>query len=261
MDIRRGAEKIMTDFIELAGGGRIAYEKFSGKGPGVVFLGGFHSDMTGTKATALAAHFRRAGRSFLRFDYTGHGASSGDFEEGTIGGWAADAVAVLDELAEGPQVLVGSSMGGWIMCLAALARPGRVCGLIGVGAAPDFTEDLMWNQFDDAAKARMRAEGILQLPSDYEDTPYPVSLALIEDGRDHLLLTEPLPLDCPLHLIHGLADRDVPWQTALKIAEAVTGEDVSINLVKGGDHRLSDEADLARLTDAVDSLATRSTDR
>jgi len=242
-------------------GETIAYHALEGKAPGVMFLGGLMSDMSGTKAIALEAHCRATGRAFVRFDYFGHGESSGSFTDGTIGRWHADTLAILDEIAVGRQILVGSSMGGWQMLLAARARPERLAGLVGIAAAPDFTEDLMWNQFDDAAKARMRAEGILQLPSDYEDTPYPVSLALIEDGRDHLLLTEPLPLDCPLHLIHGLADRDVPWQTALKIAEAVTGEDVSINLVKGGDHRLSDEADLARLTDAVDSLATRSTDR
>ena len=164
-----------------------------------MFLGGLMSDMSGTKAIALESRCRAAGRAFVRFDYLGHGESSGRFIEGTIGRWHADTLAVLDEIARGPQILVGSSMGGWQMLLAARARPERIVGLIGVAAAPDFTEDLMWDQFDDAAKARIRADGILYLPSEYEDTPYPISFALIEDGRDHLLLRSPLEL---LSLIH-----------------------------------------------------------
>jgi pimeloyl-ACP methyl ester carboxylesterase len=236
-------------------GQTIAYHVLEGKTPGVMFLGGLMSDMSGTKAIALESHCRAAGRAFVRFDYLGHGESSGRFIDGTIGRWHADTLAVLDQLARGPQILVGSSMGGWQMLLAAHARPERIAGLIGVAAAPDFTEDLMWDQFDDAAKARIRAEGILHLPSEYEDTPYPVSLALIENGRDHLLLRGPLALNCPLHLIHGMADKDVPWQTALKIAKAVSSEDVSVTLVKGGGHRLSAAADLARLASAVDAMA------
>ena len=238
-------------------GQTIAYHVLEGKAPGVMFMGGLMSDMSGTKAIALEAHCREAGRAFVRFDYFGHGESSGSFIDGTITRWRADTLAVLDEIAVGPQILVGSSMGGWQMLLAACARPERIAGLIGVAAAPDFTEDLMWDQFDDAAKARMRAEGILHLPSDYEDTFYPVSLALIEDGRTHLVLRAALALDCPVHLIHGMADRDVPWQTALKIAEAVSSEDVNVTLVKGGGHRLSDEADLVRLTAALDAMAAR----
>jgi pimeloyl-ACP methyl ester carboxylesterase len=152
--------------LQRPDGARVAYETVPGKTPGVMFLGGFHSDMTGTKATALEAHCRAAGRAFVRFDYTGHGASSGKFEEGTIGGWAEDAVAVLDEVAEGPQILVGSSMGGWIMLLAALARPGRVCDLVGVAAAPDFTEDLIWNEMPEKAKKVILREGRwLRLPN------------------------------------------------------------------------------------------------
>ena len=235
----------------------IAYHVLEGKAPGVMFLGGLMSDMSGTKAIALEAHCRQTGRAFIRFDYFGHGESSGRFIDGTIGRWHADTLAVLDGVAQGQQILVGSSMGGWQMLLAARARPERIAGLIGVAAAPDFTEDLMWLQFDSATKARIQEEGILHLPSDYEDTPYPVSLALIEDGREHLLLRQPLALDCPLHLIHGMADTDVPWQTALKTAEAVSGEDVSVTLVKGGGHRLSSETDLARLMAALDGMAAR----
>ena len=226
-----------------------------------MFLGGLMSDMSGTKALSLEAHCRKTGRAFVRFDYTGHGESSGRFTDGTIGRWQADTLAILDRVAEGRQILVGSSMGGWQMLLAARARPKRIAGLIGIAAAPDFTEDLMWRQFDHAAKARIRAQGMLHLPSDYEDTPFPVTLRLIEEGRDHLLLRGSFALDCPLHLMHGMADKDVPWNTALRIAAAVEGDEVSVTLVKGGDHRLSGAADLARLAAALESMAARAEGR
>jgi pimeloyl-ACP methyl ester carboxylesterase len=235
-------------------GARIAYETVPGKTPGVMFLGGFHSDMTGTKATALETHCRAVGRAFVRFDYTGHGASSGKFEEGTIGGWAADAVAVLDEVAEGPQVLVGSSMGGWIMLLAALARPGRVCGLVGVAAAPDFTEDLIWNRLSDEEKKSMARDGRLLRPSEYDEGGYPITLRLIEEGRDHLLLRGPVDIRCPVRLIHGEADEDVPWQVSRRLSEALLSDDVTLTLVKGGNHRLSEPADLERLGRMIESL-------
>ena len=242
-------------------GETIAYHVLEGKAPGVMVLGGLMSDMSGTKALALEAHCRAQGRAFTRFDYFGHGESSGAFTDGTIGRWHADTLQVLDCVAQGPQILVGSSMGGWQMLLAARARPERTAGMIGVAAAPDFTDDLMWNQFDDGMKARLEEEGIVYLPSDYEDTPYPVSRALIEDGRDHMLLRAPLALDCPLHLIQGMADKDVPWQMAVRIAEAVAGGDVTVTLVKDGDHRLSRDADLARLLGAVDAMALRAARR
>jgi len=241
--------------LRLPDGQTIAYHVLEGKTPGVVFMGGLMSDMSGSKALALEAHCRAVGRAFVRFDYTGHGESSGRFTDGTIGRWHADTLAVRDGIAKGRQILVGSSMGGWQMLLAARARPGRVAGLIGIAAAPDFTEDLMWLKFDDAAKAKIRADGILHMPSEYEDTPFPIALGLIEDGRNHLLLRAPLALTCPLHLIHGMADKDVPWQTALRIAEVAESDEVSVTLVKGGGHRLSGEADLARLAAAVESMA------
>lgn len=244
----------MTEFLERACGGRIAYEKIPGNGPGVVFMGGFHSDMTGTKATALAAHCRAAGRRFVRFDYTGHGASSGAFEEGTIGGWAEDAVAVLDEVAEGSQVLAGSSMGGWIMCLAALARPGRVCGLVGVAAAPDFTEDLIWAVLPEAARRDIAEKGSWIRPSEYDESGYPITMKLIEEGRRHLLLRAPIAIRCPVRLIHGLEDASVPWEVSRKLMDALESEDVAITLVKGGDHRLSGSADIERLIGTIEAL-------
>ena len=241
-------------FIE-AGGGRLAYARTSGDGPGIVFLGGFMSDMTGTKATALEAHCRATGRAFLRFDYRGHGASDGRFEDGTIGAWAEDAVAALDRLTDGPQILVGSSMGGWLMLLAACLRPERVAGLVGLAAAPDFTEDLMWEQFPEPVRRVLAQDGVWHEPSEYGDQPYPITLRLIEEGRGHLVLRRPLPLACPIRLIHGMRDRDVPWQVSKRLLDHVGTDDATLTLVKDGDHRLSRPQDIQRMLAAVDGLA------
>lgn len=240
-------------------GATIAYHHTPVQSPdkptGVIFCGGFKSDMEGTKALALEEWCRAEGRSFLRFDYTGHGQSSGTFEDGTIGQWAADALYALDHLTEGPQVLVGSSMGGWIMLLVARVRAERLRGLVGLAAAPDFTEDLMWNELNDEQRAEMERDGQVALPSDYDpNEPYIITKALIEDGKDHLLLREPLNIQMPVRLIQGMQDMDVPWQTALKIQDALVTEDVEIQFVKNGDHRLSETADLNRLTRTLDNL-------
>ena len=242
-------------FIDRPGDHRVAYHVTPGKSPGVVFLGGFMSDMTGTKAMALEAHCRARGQAFLRFDYLGHGQSSGAFADGTIGRWADDAMAAIDQLTEGPQILVGSSMGGWIMLLTALARPQRVCGLIGIAAAPDFTKDIMWNMFDDGQHKTLMADGAVAIPSDYGDgEPYIISRALIEDGRENLLLKGDIVIDCPVRLLQGMKDADVPWRTALAVADKLTGTDVEVTLVKDGDHRLSEPTDLARLGTTLDRL-------
>ncbi len=235
-------------------GESLAYHRTTGRAPGIVFLGGFVSDMTGTKATALETYARARGQAFLRFDYQGHGESSGRFEDGTIGLWAEDAIAAIDELTEGPQVLVGSSMGGWIMLLAALARPERVAALLGIAAAPDFTEDLMWQRFSDEIKAEIETQGVYYEPSDYAESPYPLTKQLIEEGRRHLLLRGPIPLTCPVRLLQGMQDVDVPWETALRLVEKLETHDVEVNLVKDGDHRLSEPADLRRLEATLDRL-------
>ena len=235
----------------------IAYHRLPGSAPGIVFLGGYASDMTGTKAVALEAFARERGQAFLRFDYQGHGQSSGDFADGTIGIWAEDALGAFDALTEGPQVLIGSSMGGWIMLLTALARRERVAGLLGLAPAPDFTEDLMWAAFDAEQRATLERDGRLEVPSDYGDEPYLVTHALIEDGRERLLLRDAIPLDCPIRLIHGMADKDVPWQTSIRIAQQVVSEDVEIELVKGAGHRLSEPDDLARLEATLEALLQR----
>ncbi len=233
--------------------GRLAWARLPGRGPGVVFLPGFRSDMGGTKALALREALAARGRSLLRFDYSGHGASAGRFEDGTIGAWADDAAAVLDALTEGPQILVGSSMGGWIALLLALRRPDRVAGILALAPAPDFTEALMWPAFDDAQRAALRRDGVLHLPSEYGE-PTPVTRALIEDGRRHLLLDAPIPLRCPVRILQGMADPDVPWRHALRLVDALEGADVRLHLVKDGDHRLSRPADLDLLVQTLDQF-------
>lgn len=213
--------------------------------------------MGGTKATALAEHCRARGHSFLRFDYFGHGASSGDFRAGSIGRWAEDSLAVIDELTEGPQILVGSSMGGWIALLAALARPDRIRGLIGIASAPDFTEDLIWNRLSEEQGRRFRTSGELSAPSAYESELIPITYKLVEEGRRHLLLRRPITLSCPVRLLHGMQDPDVPYQTSLRLAENLPGTEAVVELIEDGDHRLSRPQDLARLFAAVDGMTAR----
>jgi pimeloyl-ACP methyl ester carboxylesterase len=220
-----------------------------------MFLTGFMSDMTGSKALALESWCRAEGRAFTRFDYQGHGASSGAFRDGTIGLWAEDALAMLDQVARGPQILVGSSMGGWIMLLVALARPGRIRGLAGIAAAPDFTETLIWQKMTPEQHADMASQGFFEIPSDYGDAPYVITRQLIEDGRKRLLLDRALDINVPVRLIHGMEDPDVPWQTALALQEKLSSTDVEVTLVKGGGHRLSEPQDLQRLVATVSRLA------
>jgi pimeloyl-ACP methyl ester carboxylesterase len=241
-------------FLSLTTGEQLAYHCVPGDSPGVLFCGGYTSDMTGTKATALARYCHSRGRAYTRFDYRGHGASAGRFADGTIGSWTADALTIVDRVTEGPLIVVGSSMGGWIMLLMARARPARIQALVGVAAAPDFSEDLLTRA--SAAERRQLAEqGFWLQPSAYGDAPYPVTRSLIEEARRHLLLGGPIPITCPVHLLHGQRDSDVPWQTALRLAECLESDDVTIELIKAGDHRLSTPADLARVTAAIERLA------
>ncbi len=235
------------------GGGWVAYRASPGVGPGVVFLGGFASDMEGTKALALEGHCRARGAPFLRFDYRGHGRSSGRFEEGTIGEWAGDAVAVIDEGTAGPLVLVGSSMGGWIMTLVALARPERVRGLVGVASAPDFTEELLLPRLGEAGRRALAETGEVEVPNPYGEVPTRLRPAFFADAARHRVLPGPLPIACPARLLHGLADREVPWGQSVRLAEALGGE-TTVTLIKGGDHRLSEPPHLARIFGAVDEL-------
>lgn len=249
------ANKKDAKILARADGATIAYHKTDGEGPGIVFLGGFRSDMTGTKAQALEEYCRAANRAFVRFDYFGHGASSGDFTEGTIGRWTEDAACVLDNVTDGPQILIGSSMGGWIMLLTALARPDRVAALIGIAAAPDFTETLMWQRYPEEIRETLRRDGIYFQPTPYEEGPYAITMKLIEEGRNHLLLDRPINIRCPVHLLQGMRDEAVPWQHALTINENLASERVTVTLIKDGDHRLSRDQDLAQLMRTIDAVS------
>lgn len=233
---------------------KLAYHHTPGSTPGVVFLGGYRSDMEGTKALALEAHCKARGIQFTRFDYRGHGRSGGEFIESTVTNWRDDAMAVLDQITQGPQILIGSSMGGHIMLLTALARPDRVAGLIGIAAAPDFTEKLMWERGDAARKQELQDKGVIYLPSDYADEPYPITMKMIEDGRNHLLLDKEIPIDVPVTLLHGILDEDVPWEFSMSLAAQLRSEDVDVLIRKDADHRLSRDEDITTLCDMVDTM-------
>ncbi|MBC7953938.1 MAG: alpha/beta hydrolase [Rhodospirillaceae bacterium] len=260
-DTTGGASRIAGPEILARGdGASMAYHRLEGNNPGVVFLHGYRSDMDGGKAMALEELCRRTGRAFLRFDMYGHGKSSGAVEDGTIGRWADDAEAALTELTEGPQILVGSSLGGWIALLAALRLRNRIAGLVGIAAAPDFTEDLMWGEFTPEQKRQMLEHGHVVLENCYEpENPWTIPRRLIDEGRNHLLLRDAVNLNCPVRLIQGQKDDDVPWQTALRLADCLISDDVEITLIKDGDHRLSRDQDLARLVRVVEQLVTQVT--
>ena len=245
----------MPEMLTTPQGRRIAYHRTEGQGPAVVFLGGFKSDMGGTKAVHLEAWARAAGRAFLRFDYSGHGESDGAFEDGSIGDWHADAMAALG-LVDGPLVLVGSSMGGWISLLCARAMPDRIAGLVTVAAAPDFTEDSMWASFDDAQKAMLARDERIALPSEY-GAPYIITERLITEGRKTLVLRAPLHLPFPVRFLQGTADADVSTATALRLLDHATGPDMRLTLVKGADHRFSDDTCLSLIVAAVEDVLSR----
>jgi len=237
----------------------LAYHRLSSQGdgtmrPGLVFLGGFMSDMTGVKATWLAEWAAARGRAFLRFDYRGHGASSGRAEDGCIGDWADDAAEALARLTTGPQILVGSSMGGWIALLLARRMPERIAGLVGIAAAPDFTEDAMWAGFTDDQRRAVMADGRIDLPSRYTEAPYIVTRRLIEDGRRHLVLRAPLALPFPVRLLHGTADPDVAPEVAWRLLRHIDCADARLTLIKDADHRLSDAAALGLLGAVLDEI-------
>jgi pimeloyl-ACP methyl ester carboxylesterase len=235
-------------------GATIGYRRRDGKSPCVVFLCGFNSDMSGTKAEALDAFCAARGHSFVRFDYFAHGVSSGDFGDVTIGRLAGDTLAVIDKLTQGNLVLVGSSIGGWLMLLAALARPKRIQALVGIAAAPDATEDLMWQRMPFELREDVITRGAVRVPSKYSDSGYLITRKLIEEARDHLVMRAPLPIDRPVRLLHGMMDPDVPFETSLTLADRLTGNDVQVTLVKDGDHRLSRTQDIELLLRTVSGL-------
>jgi len=248
-------------FIEVgegAGRRRIAVRARTGGGPGLFWLGGFNSDMRGTKALALDAWAAEHGRACIRFDYSGHGESGGTFIDGTIGRWLEESTAVFEQFCRGPQVVIGSSMGGWMALLLARAIAGReankatLAGLVLIAPAPDFTEQLMWNGFSDEVREEIRTKGVWMRPSDYGDgAPYPITRALIEEGRNHLLLGSAIEVGCPVRILQGAQDPDVPWQHAFALAHRLPAEDVVLTMIQDGDHRLSRPQDIARIIAAV----------
>lgn len=245
------------EFLTTAAGRRLAYERIEGQGPGVVFLGGFRSDMSGTKAVWLADWARARGRGFLRFDYAGHGASDGEFLQLGIGDWFEDALAVIKGLTRGPQVLVGSSMGGWIALLLARARPDLVAGLVGIAAAPDFTADSMEAGMTQAQARDLARQGFYTEPSDYDPAGYPIGRVLLEQGARHLVLRAPLSLPFPVRLLHGTADTDVETAVALRLLAHAESPDMALTLVKGAEHRFSSPECLARIGQAIQEVSGR----
>jgi pimeloyl-ACP methyl ester carboxylesterase len=223
----------------------LAFRRSVGAAPTIVWLPGFRSDLAGMKAAALHALAERTGRAFVRFDYTGHGASGGRFEEADLSTWIADALFMIDRIVEGPVVLVGSSMGGWIALRVAMARPDRVRGLVLIAPAPDFTERLMYASFDDEQRRRLEADGSIELRSSYTGESYRVMRRLIEDGRANLVLNQPLLFDGPVRILHGMRDVDVPFTLSLELVDMLTSADVRTTLLKSGDHRLSTPSDIA----------------
>jgi pimeloyl-ACP methyl ester carboxylesterase len=236
---------------------RIAVRIRDGAAPGLFWLGGFKSDMQGTKAVALDRWAAENGRSCIRFDYSGHGESGGDFAGGTIGRWLEESAAVFEGFAKGPQVLVGSSMGGWLALLLSreikrrAAGAGSIAGLMLIAPAVDFTEELMWKQFSPEVKRQIETEGSWQRPSQYSEAPYPITRGLIEEGRKHLLLGGLIEPGCPVRILQGVKDPDVPWQHAVELSSRLARDDVVLTLVKDGDHRLSRPEDIERLIAAV----------
>lgn len=254
-------------FLQIGDGAErraIAVHAADGAAPGLFWLSGYKSDMKGTKAAAVARWASDRGRACVRFDYSGHGASSGRFTDGTIGRWLADSLAVFDACCRGPQILVGSSMGAWLALLlvralrqrsagaAAAAQPGEaVAGLVLIAPAIDFTEELMWKRFTPAIRRELAEQGVWQRPSAYAPEPYPVTRQLIEEGRNHLLLGALIETGCPVRILQGVEDPDVPWQHAIALVSRLACDDVVLTLVKDGDHRLSRPEDIERLLAAV----------
>jgi pimeloyl-ACP methyl ester carboxylesterase len=240
-------------FLESPQGRRLAYVKTEGQGPCVVFLGGLKSDMEGTKALHLEEWAKARGQAFLRFDYSGHGQSSNTFEEGAIGDWAEDTLAAVTALTSGPLVVVGSSMGGWQALLLARAAPERVGGMVLIAAAPDYTEDGYWANFSDAQKVELEEKGQIAMPSDYME-PYIITRRLVEDGRKQLVLRSPLNLPFPVRCLQGTADTAVSTETALRLLDHATCNDMRLTLVKDADHRFSDDTCLALIEAAVEDV-------
>ncbi len=235
---------------------QLAYDQTSGRGPGVVFLSGFNSTKDGTKALYLEDWAKRSGRAYLRFDYSGHGESSGAFEDGTIGQWCEDAAAIIEGLTEGPQIIVGSSMGGWLACLLLRRIPDRFAGLVTIAAAPDFTERRYWAGFNAQTRDALMKTGSVEVDSPYDDRPYTITRELIEDARDHLIFPRPLHAPCPTRILHGSEDAAIPVSTAHDLFDHVSGTDIRMTIVKGADHRFSTPECLALIARTIEEITS-----
>lgn len=247
-------DTLSPNVIMTKNGTKIAYHKLEGRSPGIIFLGGFMSDMTGTKASFFEEFCREQGRAYIRFDYSGHGVSSGKFEEGTISTWTEDTLEVIDQLSRDQQILIGSSMGGWVMVLAALQRKARIVGLMGIAAAPDFVESLIWNKLTAQQKDEIQTKGICYIPAEGYDKPYPITKKFIEDGRQQTILNKPIDLLCPIRLVHGVDDTEVPWEFSQKLMNACISNNATLTLLKKGDHRLSKPHELDILGNTLNAL-------
>jgi pimeloyl-ACP methyl ester carboxylesterase len=252
-----GAEPVFIEVGTDESARRIAVRARAGRAPGLFWLGGFNSDMKGTKALALDTWAAQHGRASVRFDYSGHGESEGKFADGTIGRWLEESVAVFERFCSGPQVVIGSSMGGWMALLLAreIARRPRsasLAGLVLIAPAPDFTEELMWKGFSPEIRQEIETNGVWLRPSLYGDgAPYPITRALIEEGRQHLLLNSSIEVGCPVRILQGAQDPDVPWRHAFTLAQRLPADDVVLTMIQDGDHRLSRPQDIARIIAAV----------
>lgn len=245
----------MTEYLLSSSGNRLAYRKSEGDAgkPRLVWMTGFNSDMAGSKVLAMEEWAKKNGFPFLAFDYSGHGLSDGEFADGTISMWRSDCLSVIDDLTDEPLLLIGSSMGGWMALLAALARPDRVVGLTLIAPAPDFTQKLMWPAFSEDVKRTILEQGVWMRPSEYGD-PYPISRELIEDGKQWQILDDTIALTVPVRILQGMEDPDVPWTHAQSLVPVLASDDVELTLIKNGDHRLSEEQDIARLLRTVEAL-------
>ena len=254
---RTDVRDLAPTFIPVGSPARsIAVRAREGGGPGLFWLGGFKSDMKGTKADALDRWAAAEARGCVRFDYSGHGESGGEFTDGTIGWWLEESIAVYLRFAKGPQVVIGSSMGGWLALLLARSLVGKkeaapIAGMVLIAPAVDFTEDLMWNEFSDAIRNEIEQKGFWLRPSQYGEAAYPITRSLIEDGRKHLLLGGLIETGCPVHILQGVQDPDVPWRHAVELVSRFSRDDVVLTLIKDGDHRLSRPEDIERLLAAV----------
>ena len=243
-----------ANFIDLPGDRRIAYRRIDGAQPGVVFLGGFSSDMEGTKALHLETWAQRSGRAFLRFDYTGHGQSSGKFEDGCISDWHNDARDAIAALTSGPQLLIGSSMGGWISLLLARGRPETVAGIVGIAAAPDFTADFEFNRLSEKELREVRQNGRVSIPSEYSQDGLIITRRLLEDGGRNFILNQPLPLPMPVRLLQGTEDPDVDQSIAVRLLNHADGPDLQLLLVKGAGHSFSSVPCLRMIEQAAENI-------